>query len=123
VNQILNWTYRVLGFIPLLWAISVVLFYFYVVSVIGYEPSYNNPSNLKNDVIWTWGSYLFCFFFISAYCGYAFIGLFIINLVLKTFKKININYSNILFSSIGIILAIIVNVIPCLSKTLDWIFD
>jgi hypothetical protein len=124
MNKLLNWTYRVLGIIPLLWSLSVVLFYFYIVSKIGYEPSYNNPPYLDNDFASTWGRYLIIFFIISSYCIIAFIGLFIINLFFKILKKSNINYINILISSIGIILAIIImNFIPCFSRALDWIFD
>jgi hypothetical protein len=123
MTKIINWAYRILGLIPLLWAISVIIFHYYVVNIIGFQPTYNNPAQLDNDTIWTLGSYLILFFIVSGYCLIVFIGLLTIQLVLKFFKKTQVDFLNIGISSLGLIIAIVVNIIPRFSDTLTWLFD
>ena len=121
--KIINWAYRILGLIPFIWAISVIIFHYYVVSIIGFQPTYNNPTHLDNDAVWTIGSYLILFFIISGYCLIVFIGLFLLQLILKFLKKIQIDFLNIGLCSIGLLVAIVVNIIPRFSDTLSWLFD
>ena len=102
MNRLFDWTYRALGLVPFLWVIAVVVFHFCAVKAIGYPPGYDDPQSLNNPAIWSLGSYIVLFFFISVYCSFLFVALILINFVLRFFKKAKINYVNILISTISV---------------------
>ncbi len=123
MNKKITWAYRILGIIPFLWSISVIIFHFYIVNTIGFQPTYNNPTHIDNDLIWKLGSYLIIFYVVSLYCLFIFIGLFVIHLIFRFKKKSQIDFKNIAISSIGLFLAIIVFIVHRLYDTLSWVFD
>lgn len=123
MNRLVYWIYRVLGLIPLLWSTSVILIHFYVVNETGFNPTYDNPVHIESKWIWDSGIYLLILYIVSIYCFFLFIGLFFTHLILKITKKVNINLYSILISSIGLIIAIIVNYIPMFNNTLSWLWD
>jgi hypothetical protein len=123
MNKLINWAYRIFGLVPLLWAVSLVIFHYFVVSEIGFQPTYNNPAHLDNNLIWNWGYYELLFFIVSGSCLVLFFLLFLFHVALRIIKKVKINYLNIIISSIGLLIAVIVNFIHVFSNTLTWLFD
>ena len=125
-EKIFNTSYAVIGFIPILWVLSLIVFHYYVSSFFGFNPTYNNPEYsdfFSNALIVNLSSFLLEFWNISMWCClYFFPIIFLVNLILRFTKKIKLNYKSILIPFFGFLLMCLIWVLP-FGETFGWILD
>lgn len=120
-----KYCYLILGIITFLWTLSFIVYHFYLYSVFGFYPSYDNPTysefahnlsiiKLNGFIIGFWTVALLCAFFI-------FPTVLLTNLILKFSYKIRMNLKIILLSFFCCLTSWLILFI--LGDTLGWLLD
>lgn len=117
--------YLILGITTLLWTISFIIYHFYLNSVFGFYPSYNNPTYSEfagNIFIVELNGFITGFMIVAFWCVFLiFPSVFVINVLLKFTAKIKLNWKIILFSFVCCLMSWLVLLV--LGDTFTWLLD
>lgn len=126
-EKLLNISFQSIGFVTILWTLSLIIFHFYAISVLGFNPTYNNPANSvfqENNLIIEMGSVVIRFWIVAMWCSlYIFPILFLINILFKYTLNIKLNWRIILISFTCCLSMWLVLYVPNFGDTFKWILD
>ena len=126
-EKFLKITFQSIGFVTLLWTLSFIIFHFYANSVLGFNPSYNDPADSiirENNLIIEMGTVLIGFWIVALWCSlYIFPILFLIIILFKYTLNIKLNWRIILFSFSCCLSMWLVLYVPNFGDTFKWMLD
>lgn len=124
-DKIFYKAYRYIGLFLCIWSLSAIVYYVCVKFHLGYWPKYNNPdpANMNSETLIRIGGYILWCYLISMYCSLIYLVLLIFHLIYNRLKKIRIQVKNILISSIGLIVFVVIQILPGTREIITWLLD
>ena len=122
-----KYSYLIIGIVTLIWTLSFIAFHFYVSSIFGFNPSYDNPTYTdfyQNKLIVDLIKYISGFWVVAFLCAFCFFPIIIcINLILKYTTELKLNLKMIGFSFLCCLISYLILFAPYFGNTFEWMLD